>query len=458
MRYYLALTLGKFINLCLKLFNRSAGGALPGLIALKIDPQFLVHSKSQFSHGVILISGTNGKTTTTSLLAKVLSDQAFKIVTNPDGSNLVRGIASTLITHLPFSNRKNYDYGVFEVDEAALVQVVNELEPEIVVLTNLFRDQLDRYGELDIIASKWKQVLSDNKAKIKLILNADDPLVASIGQTDSTHNFYYGLETLSKIQTSHHQADSIFCPKCHTQLNYTTIYYSHLGHWNCHKCGNKNPTLTLTTRQIRQITDKGLEIVTSDKQVIKTKLTGLYNCYNLFAVYLTAQVLGLKSDETIKAIESFTPIFGRQEKLTIDNKTVMILLSKNPTGFSQSIQAIVNDNPQNLLVALNDKIADGEDVSWIADIDFGNLDFTKIKNLTFSGTRAHELALRVKYELPDVGTGRDLSLPQIIHPDLKTAIHQALENTPNNETLYILPTYTAMLEIRKILTGKEIGN
>jgi len=447
---FVLIVVGKFTTFILKMLGKGSATALPGLIALKFNPHFCHDFKSSFSKGVILVSGTNGKTTTTSLIAKIIGDQGFSVINNIEGSNLLRGIASVIIKNSNLEMKIRADYGVFEVDEAALPFVMNELQPKIIVLNNLFRDQLDRYGELDNLTKKWCESLQNQHSKTQLILNADDPVIACLNKNLDLQTAFYGITDPSVKTEGKHYADSTYCPICLTQLNYKQYFYSHLGLFSCPNCKSHNPLLDLAATKVSMDKDKTEIKVIGKKEVsLKTNLIGTYNVYNILAAYLTVRKLNLDPEKVSATISAFQPSFGRQEIIKVNDKNVFLLLSKNPTGFSQSIETIALKNPQNVLMILNDKIADGEDVSWIADIDFSPLHFPHM-NLTISGTRAYDMALRLKYEM----CNQTMKMSNI-ETDIKTAIFKALTKTPTTETLYILSTYTAMLEVRKILTGSS---
>lgn len=474
---YLALFIGKIVILILRIFNHSSATALPGLIALKVYPNFLREFQNQFHKGIILVSATNGKTTTTGLIAQILADQNLRVIKNTEGSNLKRGIASILLNNTNLLGKISADYAVFEVDEAALPQIIAELIPQTIVLNNLFRDQLDRYGELDQTALKWKTAITKLNSDTTLILNADDPLIACLPQigknsTMKVKTLYYGLSAHIKNSTDNH-ADSIFCPACFQKLHYEQNSYSHLGLWSCPSCHNKNPNLHTTVSKIIPNSNNQTIIITCPQKnsnpscqeiqkektdcycELQTSLLGLYNVYNVLAAYLTAIHENLDIPIMINSIQKFEPLFGRQERLKFQNKNIFILLSKNPTGFSESLKAIAPLKPKNLLLILNDQIADGTDVSWISDINFETFDFSG-KTLTISGSRAYDLALRLKYEIPDFKKSQDFENQITIEHQIGKALNQSLKNLPINETLYILPTYTAMLEVRQILTGKAL--
>lgn len=447
-KFFIALIISKILSLALQL--RNGGTALPGLIALKFQPNFIACFRNQFRKGVILVSGTNGKTTTTALIKKLLLNQKLIVIHNAAGSNLLRGIASSLLKSSNLSGKIKTDWGVFEVDEATLPSAIQILKPEIVLILNLFRDQLDRYGEIDSIAQNWERSLETLSAETCVILNADDPVVAILGKNLNAHVYFYGLNDREHLQkTLSHFADSILCPSCRQLLVYDAVWYSHLGIWRCQRCHKKRPLLDLAVEKIKLNPILSLTAALPDqpKREIQTKLEGIYNASNLGAVLLISSILKIDSAAVQKVIADFQPTFGRLEEFTYQGQRVKILLSKNPTGFTESIRTLLYGKKKNLLLVLNDKIADGTDVSWIYDVDFELLKDVTAK-IIVSGTRAYDLALRLKYA----------DLKTIIEPDLKKAIQQSLANLSNEETLFILATYTAMLRIRKILKGRSLEN
>ena len=346
---------------------------------------------------------------------------------NQSGANLVNGIASTLILNTNFAGQLYGDYAIFEIDENALPQILKEITPDYLLLLNLFRDQLDRYGEVDAIARKWNESLSNLTKKTKLILNADDPQIASIGKKNK-EIIYFGLNlnsTENKETRLEHAADSIYCPACGSKLNYSSIYYSHLGKWYCQKCGLKRPEENLFSR------------------FSFYPLKGTYNIYNTLAAVLVLKQIGLGDSNIVTGLKKFKPAFGRQEKIIYNNKQIQIFLSKNPTGFNESLRTIKQLGAKTVLLVLNDNIADGRDISWIWDIDFGQFD-----KLLVAGERAYDMGLRIKYQ--------NQNLNFKVYESLKLAIEEGVKNIKSDETLYILPTYTAMLAVRKILTGRSI--
>jgi UDP-N-acetylmuramyl tripeptide synthase len=389
---------------------------------------------SKSSLQVILVAGTNGKTTTAKLIHTVLQENGKKVLQNQSGANLLNGIASTMILNANFAGKLQQDFAIFEVDENTLPQILDQINPGYLLLLNLFRDQLDRYGEVDSIVRKWKEALQSFSKETTLILNADDPQIAYLGNTIKNKNFYFGLEKKWSTKSSlDHAADSIYCPICGNKLHYNVFYYSHLGEWSCPNCGLKRPSKQLLTN------------------FSFYPLPGTYNAYNTLAAVAVLKQIGLRDKEIVDGLKKFQPAFGRQEKIRYENKNIQIFLSKNPTGFNESLQTIEGLGAKSVLLVLNDRIADGRDVSWIWDIDLEKF-FDTFEHIFVSGDRAYDLGLRIKYAgKSEIG---DQKLE--IFVKLEEGILKGLSVIKEDETLFILPTYTAMLETRKILTGKSI--
>ncbi len=422
----------KLVSRISKLFNLGHGSTWPGHIALNVNPRFVKQILSNSSTKVILVTGTNGKTTTAKLLQTILMANGKSVILNSSGANLLNGIASSLITNSSLSGKLNCDFAIFEVDENTLPQIVKTIEPDYVIALNLFRDQLDRYGEIDTITRKWKEAYKELK-KSQFILNADDPEIAYLGQGLKNVR-YFGIDIIGN-HTAEHAADSILCPKCGKRLEFKTRYFSHLGDWSCNNCGLKRPE-----REIQKD--------------IFLPLDGTYAVYDIQAAALLASILGLSKTEINQGLKNFKPAFGRQEKIAAGEKSAQLFLSKNPTSFNESLRTIALNNAEHLLIILNDRIPDGTDVSWIWDIDFETL-IKPGMNLYLSGDRVYDLALRIKYALETENLKHETGKYEIFE-NLEDAINIALSKTNINETLYILPTYSAMLEARKILTGKKI--
>ncbi|MBU2632668.1 Mur ligase family protein [Patescibacteria group bacterium] len=418
--------LGKSFSFLIKNLNLGHGSTWPGHIALKANKSFIEKSLKRENVKTIVIAGTNGKTTTSKLLKTIIEKNEGKVFQNQSGANLLNGIASTIILESNINGKLKKDFAVLEVDENTLPLIVDSFIPDYIIALNLFRDQLDRYGEVDTIAEKWKESFKKLPESTTVILNADDPLIAFLGKDIKAKTLFFGLNENSSA-TTHEAADSVYCPICKAKLEYSSFTFSHLGNWSCVNCNFKKPILALSN-------------------VSNYPLSGTYNKYNTLAAILTAKTLGFNNEKIEKALLGFSPAFGRQEVLTAKSKKVQIILAKNPTSFNESLKTIDELSARNLLLVLNDRIPDGKDVSWIWDT---NLKLAKnIKNITVSGDRAFDMALRVKYS--------DIRVNIETEESLKIAIRLALEKTGENETLFILPTYSAMLEVRKILTGKKI--
>ncbi len=423
----LLIIFGKALSKFFRFTNLGNGSTWPGHIALRINKNFINEMIFNSRMKVILIAGTNGKTTTAKLIRTVLEENGKRVIQNQSGANLLNGIASVLILQSDISGKLRHDFAILEIDENSLPHILKELQPRYLILLNLFRDQLDRYGEIDEIAKKWKKALESVSAETTLILNADDPMVTYLGNNAKEEALYFGLENKGPGKASlEHAADSIYCPACGAKLIYTTIFYSHLGVWHCIGCGFKRPTKNL-------ISDFSFY-----------PLNGAYNESNTLAAVSVLRQIGLDDKQIIEGFRKFQPAFGRQEKIVYKGKNIQIFLSKNPTGFNESMRTIDQLGAKTVLMILNDRIPDGRDVSWIWDIDF-----PAFKNILITGDRAYDMGLRIKYTMKDK---QKFSVCE----NLKGAFEKGLKQLGENETFYILPTYTAMLEVRKIMTGKGI--
>lgn len=446
-----AILIGKIIGFLTKLTGGGATAA-PGLYAIKIDPQLVRKISQKNQVDSIIISGTNGKTTTSRLLFEILSTK-YKIVHNRQGSNLLRGIASTLISQSSILGKIEQKLAIWEVDEAALRQVINSTKPKIVVLLNLFRDQLDRYGETDTIRDKWQKSLSLIPKETVLIANADDPQISYIAQKFKGKVIFFGVnQTKLNLPEISHVADIKHCLNCGSKLDYLTVLSSHLGHYSCPNCSFKRPSPSVSASNLKFnsyfSTSAGIAI-NNHQLTINYHLPGLYNVYNVLAATAIANYLEIERADAKKTISSFSAAFGRSEEITVQEKKVKIFLIKNPTGANEVLRVFAQLNKVNLLVALNDNFADGRDVSWIWDTNWEVLS-NKIKSITISGVRAWDMGLRLKY------AGFKLS-KKMINEDINYSLNFTVKNMRFDETLLILPTYTAMLEIQKYLAKTKKG-
>ncbi|MDB9316023.1 Mur ligase family protein [Spirulina sp. CS-785/01] len=441
LRLGLAVATAKLVTAIVKGLKLGAASVLPGEISRRLHPRLLPLLFEQVNKGVILIVGTNGKTTTSLLLRTILENQEQKVTHNATGANLINGLITALLADTNLIGRLTTDYAILEVDENVLPLVLKDCTPQYILGLNLFRDQLDRYGEVDTISYRWQQAINPLPQESKIILNADDPTLAYLGQNLSQNVVYFGLnEPELYLETIPHAVDSIYCPSCGHLLDYKGVYLSHLGDYTCPSCDFSKPKLMLNSSDWGQI------------------LIGVYNKYNTLAAGVLSLEIGVKQAAINETIRSFKAAFGRAEELTVQGKHIRILLSKNPVGMNETIRAVNTLKKQGKsstsLILLNDRTPDGTDVSWIWDVDTETL----VKSggtIIVSGDRTYDMALRLKYSQDSLGdAGSPVNL--VIEENLSKALQTALDGTPSHETLHILPTYSAMLEVRKLLTGRQI--
>lgn len=447
MKRFFAIFFAKIASFFTRILKRGGGTALPGLIAEKLDRNILTKLTSNLKHGVVIITGTNGKTTTSKMLYDILRSSGMDVIANQSGSNLSRGLVSTLIARSNITGSKTKgDIGIFEIDEATMLNAVPKIHPKFVIVTNLFRDQLDRYGEVDKTAEIIGNSLKNMPKNGLVILNADDPMVASLSRYNG-NAVYYGIEDSSLKTDSKLAIDNKDCLKCGTALDFEYRYFGHLGKYKCPGCKFKRPTPLNTVFKAELFPEStNITLHTSAKQNLDVVLNipGVYNVYNALAATSIASQLGVTGEHIKKGLEEFTAAFGRMEKIKVKDKFVFLLLVKNPTGYNETLRSITSSSSKkNFLLALNDNFADGTDISWIWD---SNLEILKKKTKTVvcSGIRAEDMALRLKYADVDMKNVR-------IEKDLKKALNIGLGNIMPGETLYLLPTYTAMMEIRNHL-------
>ena len=428
-----------------RLAGRGGGTTLPGKLLATVDPAALSTLARRLPLGCALVSATNGKTTTASIVANILGDR-IRLAHNRAGANLVSGVASALLAN------PKAELGLFEVDEGAFPDVARRVRPQAVCLGNLFRDQLDRYGELELIAERWRGAVAELDRAAWTVVNADDPLIAGLAQ-ERPNAVRFGLDDPAVARERlPHAADSKYCVNCGTPYTYRAAYVGHLGDFRCPICGNGRPALDVTARSIALggLQSTEFELVTPQgSRRVTLGLPGLYNVYNALAAASLALVLGATLDEVETGLSRFRAAFGRFERITAGDRTVLMLLIKNPAGANEVVRTLVaGAAPRLAVVALNDGIADGRDISWIWDVDFEPL-IESLEHLVATGDRAHELALRFKYG--------GLSADRIeVVPSLERALDRGLELTPQGAELSVLPTYTAMLALRRIASERGL--
>jgi UDP-N-acetylmuramyl tripeptide synthase len=426
------------------------GTALPGLVAERIDPNIVPEMARRLGQGSVIVTGTNGKTTTARLLRGIVRAAGLRPVANRAGSNLMRGIAAALAQAagldggFPGAKRR---LGLFEVDEATVPEAARALRPRLVLFTNLFRDQLDRYGEVEHVAAVWRDAVGTLGDSATVVLNADDPSVAALTQAATGRVLFYGVEDTSRESEGlEHAADARWCSSCGSELVYSVVFYGHLGHWHCGAhCGiaRRSPRVVATRIEMEPEGTRLMITMPGGEVSARLPLTGLYNAYNALAAVAAAVALGIEPEAIERGLGSFRAAFGRQERLTVGGRRVQVILAKNPAGLNEVLRTIIADGEEkDVALFLNDGIADGRDVSWIWDVDFDLL-AGKVRSLTVSGNRAWDMALRLKYA--------GLETLSEVEEDTATALRRALRATPEGGNLYVVPTYTAMLQVREML-------
>ncbi|MFI5284048.1 MAG: MurT ligase domain-containing protein [Candidatus Dormibacterales bacterium] len=455
-----ALNAGKAVRWVSRTTGRG-GTALPGRTANALHPRLVGEMARGLRNGLAVVTGTNGKTTTTRIIAAALRQSGLEPVTNREGANLMQGIATALLTQADSKGRFQHPDGVvglFEVDEGVLPVAIAEMSPRMIVVTNLFRDQLDRYFEIDFVAALWTAALAKLPATSTLVLNADDPLVAYLGAEISNPVVYYGIEDgRSSAAGLERSADSRRCPRCSSDLEYDHAVYAHLGHYSCPSCGWRRPKPSIHGLNVVLEGSSGstAELVTPAGNLqLRIPLPGMFNVYNAIAAAAAALTLGARPSAVTEAIAQMHSAFGRMETLEVGGRKVSLEMAKNPSGFNQVFEVALKEKGNlHLLLALNNNPQDSRDVSWIWDIDAEALK-GRLESLVVSGMRADEMVLRLKYASV-IGGGNGSGAPPLsVIADLTKALDEALASTPAGETLHVIANYSAMWAIRNELVRR----
>jgi len=444
-RLRLEIELARLAGRLSRLASRGGGTTLPGKLLAAIDPGAIAKLADRLPLGCALVSATNGKTTTSAMVAEILG-RRVRLAHNRAGANLVSGVASTLV------DAQRADLGLFEVDEGAFPEIARQTRPRAVCLANLFRDQLDRYGELELIAERWRLAVAGLDPAASVVVNADDPLIANLAR-GRANAVRFGLDDRAAARERlPHAADSKYCVDCGTPYAYAAAYVGHLGDYRCPACGNARPALDVRAREIALDGLKGSSFTLATpagEARVSLALPGLYNVYNAVAAAALSLTLEATLDEVVAGLGRFRAAFGRFERILIGERTALLLLIKNPAGANEAVRTLLEGEPPSAaLVALNDEIADGRDVSWIWDVDFEPF-AESLERLVVTGSRAHELALRFKYGGLDPAR-------IIVEPDLEAALDRGLALVPAGGELPVLPTYTAMLALRRIAADRGL--
>jgi len=443
--------LAKAVGSLSRASGRGGGTTLPGRMLVRMAPDAIERLAAQLDHGSIVVSSTNGKTTTAGMIAGILQAAARHPVHNRAGSNMHWGVATALL-------EQTGDEGLFELDEGWLPRVAPSLRPRLLVLGNLFRDQLDRYGELERLADEWAELVASMEGSCEFALNADDPLIADLGRDRELRRrpgvTYFGIEdTRQALPELQHAHDAKHCRRCGSPYSYERAFVGHLGHYICPNCHADRPApdIAATEIELHGISGSSVRITTPEGDLdVKLPLPGLYNVYNALAAVAAGLRSGVSLEQVQQGLESMRAVFGRVETIEVSGKPVSILLIKNPAGANEVLRTLTlesSDGGIDLWLALNDRIADGRDVSWIWDADFELLS-GGVRRVICSGTRAPEMALRLKY------AGWPEDSIEVMEP-IAGSLDAAVAAAP--ERLFALPTYTALLELRTLLANRGLA-
>ncbi len=424
------------------------GTSLPGKLLLALQPDAISQLSHRLERGSVIVSATNGKTTTAAMVASVLERAGIPIVHNRAGANMAGGVASALVSALGNGAGRG-GLGLFEVDEFWLDRIAPELQPRSLLLGNLFRDQLDRYGELETIADRWAAAVDGLGNRSGLVLNADDPLIADLGR-QSESVVYFGIEDESvALPEMQHASDSKHCRRCGAAYIYDAIYMGHLGRYHCPNCGQQRPEPAVAAQRIALDGTRGASFLLRTPQgeaEVSLPLPGLYNVYNALGAAALCLSLSIDLETVVDGLAGVQAAFGRAAAVGVGATELKLLLVKNPAGANEIVRTLALEPGElDVLAVLNDRTADGHDISWVWDADFEILN-GHLRRATCAGTRAAELAVRLKYAGVPVERLH-------VRPGLSAALHEAVEAAGSRQ-LFVLPTYTALLELQSLLASE----
>lgn len=450
-RLTIALVAARAASIVTRALRIGGGTVIPGHVASRLDRQALSELALRLSAGTILISGTNGKTTTARLLANIAAQAGLQPIHNRAGANLPAGILSALVAGSDLDGTVRGKLGLFEVDEAHVPAAVDATHPRALILTNLFRDQLDRYGEIDLIAKRWQGTVIASGASLVLAPNVDDPVLAHLLAQSPVPGVSFGIEDRGAGSAAvAHEADRRLCPACGSRLRYDWSFYGHLGHYSCEACGWKRPTPTLAVRSIIQEPSGRTNIVLEREGARASthlKLPGLHNVYNAAAAVAGALAVGVSLEQAAQGVTDTQGAFGRHQTISLGAGSLTLSLVKNPVGFNQALRSAPFEVDR-VTIAINDLFADGTDVSWLWDVDFDRLIACGVPVIC-TGLRAHDMALRLKYD----GAAEE-SL--VIEPRISAAMQKSLLDAENGAKVLVFSTYTATLEIQRQLARRKL--
>ena len=438
LKFYLSLIIARCAYLGIKLLNKSSGTSFVGMVVLKICPDFLKHCSKYIKKRIVTITGTNGKSTTSGLIAHILETANQKVVHNLKGANMLTGVANVFALSVePF---KRFDYAVIESDEAYLTKLYDYMKSDYLVVTNLFRDQLDRYGEIDITMNILEEMMR-KVPKMQIIVNGDDALSAYLAMDSGNPYVTYGISKPVIKSAANEIREGRFCKRCGEKLEYRFYHYSQLGDYYCPKCGFARPKPDFDAEDVK-VGDQ-LSFCVEGKHIV-ANYKGFYNVYNILAAYAGVRTAGFAGEHFGDMLRRFNPENGRMEQFRIKGTGVTLNLAKNPAGFNQNISAVMQDQaPKDIIIAINDNAQDGTDISWLWDVDFDLLGNDSVKSITVSGIRCQDMRLRLKY----------VDIPSVLEGDVEKAIRDRVEDGVGN--LYVLVNYTALFSTRNILKRLE---
>lgn len=441
LRRLLAVWTSKIVCAACKLAGKQ-GATFAGKIALKIEPHILSELSSQVRKKIFVTCGTNGKTTTNNLLCSAIEAEGNKVICNHTGSNMLNGVVSAFVLSAKLNGKLDADYACIEIDEASTVRVFPYFKPDYMVLTNLFRDQLDRYGEIDITMNILKKAMH-MAPDMKIIVNGDDALSAYLAKDSGNDYVTFGIgkKCVKEDENSKEIREGRFCKECGEKLNYHFYHYSQLGDYECPKCGFKRPHLDFDAEEVKAGGKLSFHV---ENREIKANYRGFYNVYNILAAYAAGRTAGLAMKNYNEVLADYNPQNGRMEHFKIKDTDVILNLAKNPAGFNQNISAVQEDKePKDIIVLINDNAQDGTDISWLWDVDFDRFKEMNAASITVSGIRCQDMRLRLKY----------VDIPSKLEPDIETAIRACVEQGTGN--LYVLVNYTALYNTHNILKRLE---
>lgn len=439
MRRLAAIWAAKFAAYACKKMGRQ-GATWAGKIAMKIYPPILKELAGEVRKDIFVVCGTNGKTTTNNMLCSALEAEGQRVICNHTGSNMFNGVVSAFVLGARLNGRLDADYACIEADEASTKYILPAITPDYMILTNLFRDQLDRYGEIDATMNILETMIRKTP-NMKVLVNGDEVLSTYLSLNSGNECIFYGISKPVIENDLNEVREGRFCKKCGAQLEYEFYHYSQLGNYKCPGCDFKRPELTFDASDVKLGNQLSFSV---GEHRLSANYKGFYNVYNILAAYAGMRLAGFNGDKFQKMLDNYNPENGRMERFRIKNTDILLNLAKNPAGFNQNIFAVLQDDePKDVIIAINDKAQDGEDISWLWDVDFDHLGDERVRSLTVSGIRCQDMRLRLKY----------VNIASTLENDIEKAIRDRIENGVGN--LYVLVNFTALVNTRNIIKKLE---